>query len=47
MEIIKNLDGAHNGAINLEKADVGGSFCEIYNRWIATTQNSGCLNNPP
>jgi len=34
----QNLEGAHNGAINLGKADIGGSSRGSYNRWIATAQ---------
>ena len=34
----QNLEGAHNGAINLGKADVAGSSRGSYNRWISTAQ---------
>ena len=34
----QNLEGAHNGAINLGKSDVAGSSRGSYNRWIRTAQ---------
>ena len=52
------LEGAHNGAINLGKADSSGSARGSYNRWIATAQKEEVgftnreyqiehLNSPP
>ena len=34
----QNLEGAHNGAINLGKADSAASARGSYYRWIATAQ---------